>query len=90
MAKKMDFTNRMDSVFEAWEYHLFEKLEAADEIAARITTEAGLFGIPAEFRKQYMAEKLADMIDQIAENRERKFQGVKPSYLKQKNKEAAV
>lgn len=90
MAKQVDFTNRMDNVFETWEYHLFEKLREADEIAARITVEAGIFGIPADFRKKYMAEKILDMIDQIAENREMKFKGIKPSYVKQNQKEKAV
>lgn len=83
-----DYTNRMDSVFETWEYHLFEKLQAADEIAARIQVEAGLFGIPADFRQKYMGEKILDMIDQIAENREKKFRG--PKLVKPKQTEEAV
>ena len=77
MGKQTDFTNRMDAIFEPWEYHLFEKLKEADEISARITTEATLFSIPAEFRQEYMSKKLLDMIDQIAENREKKFRGPK-------------
>lgn len=77
MGKQTDFTNRMDAIFEAWEWHLFEKLKAADDITARITTEATLFSIPAAFRQEYMSKKLLDMIDQIAENRERNFKGPK-------------
>lgn len=77
MPKIVDFNARMDEIFEPWEWHLFEKLKAADEISARITTEATMARVPHELRQDYMAKKMLDMIDQIAENREKKFKGVK-------------
>lgn len=63
---------KMDEVFESFEYSLFEKLDAADHIMSRIYTEAGLLGVDAEFRKHYVRERVVDMIDQIAEKREAK------------------
>lgn len=72
-----DFTNRMNAIFEPWELILFRRLEAADDIAAKIQQEAGIFSIPASFRQKYMQEKIIDMIDQIAEQRESKQAGPK-------------
>ncbi|WP_263560005.1 hypothetical protein [Paenibacillus polymyxa] len=70
-----DYTNRMDAIFESWEYHLFEKLGGVDRIVARIQSEAALFGIPYDARTEYINKKLVDMIDQIAEKREAHSQG---------------
>lgn len=65
-----DYTNRMDAIFETWEYHLYEKLAGADRIVALIQSEGSMFGIPPEARSDYIKRKLVDMIDQIAEKRE--------------------
>ncbi|MGO4951996.1 hypothetical protein [Paenibacillus sp. DRB1-1] len=70
-----DYTNRMDAIFESWEYHLFEKLGGVDRIVARIQSEAALFDIPYAARTEYINRKLVDMIDQIAEKREASSQG---------------
>ncbi|RQW09940.1 hypothetical protein [Paenibacillus rhizophilus] len=62
----------MDEVFESFELRLFDKLDGADHIIARIYTEGGLLGVDAEFRQQYIRERVTDIIDQIAEKREAK------------------
>jgi hypothetical protein len=67
----------MDAIFEPWELILFNRLAAADDIAAKIYREAGMFSIPSNFRKEYMQAKIIDMIDQIAEQREDKQAGPK-------------
>lgn len=72
MPKVVDFNARMDEIFEPWEWHLFQKLKEADEISARITKEATMERVPHGIRQEYMAKKMLDMIDQIAENREKK------------------
>ncbi|MNI30647.1 hypothetical protein D3C73_845000 [compost metagenome] len=61
----------MTEIFESFEYHLFEKLKEADWMLYRISCEASAMGIPAEYRAQFMDVKVRDMIEQIAEQRER-------------------
>ncbi|MDF1585813.1 hypothetical protein, partial [Marinimicrococcus flavescens] len=61
---------KMDEVFGSFEYHLFEKLTAADQFMARITSEARMLGVDQGYISQYMGERVLDMIDQIAEKRE--------------------
>lgn len=63
--------NEMQNIFDSWDYHLFEKLEAADRIVQRIFTDMNLAGVPKQMQIEFMREKTQDMIDQIAENRER-------------------
>ncbi|OAB27837.1 hypothetical protein PMSD_22990 [Paenibacillus macquariensis subsp. defensor] len=60
----------MEEIFESFNYHIFEKLVSVDSMMATITKEAGLCGVPEKYRIRYVQEKIIDMIDQIAENRE--------------------
>lgn len=73
----MSYTKRMDKIYEPWEYILREKLEAADRIVSRVDSEAAMFSIPAEARRQYITDKVLEMIDQIAEERESRYQARK-------------
>lgn len=61
---------QVEEIFESLEYPLFEKLEAADRIVARITAEAGACGVTLAVAREYIHARLVDMIDQIAEQRE--------------------
>lgn len=70
-----DHTLVMDEVFGMFEYHIFEKLENVDNMLAIITVDSKIERIPDDFRKNYIREKMADMIDQIAEKREAKDRG---------------
>jgi len=90
MAKKVDFNARMDEIFEPWEWHLFQKLKEADEISYRISKEATMVNVPEELRQEYMAKKILDMIDQIAEQREAKSRVRKKKVTTEKQTEAAV
>lgn len=62
----------MDSIFESLEYLIFEHLKSADSMIAKISEEAAIFSVPAAYREEYIRNKLVDMIDQIAEQRESK------------------
>lgn len=62
----------MNEIFESFNYLIYEKLVSVDSMMARMSYEAGLVGIPQDYRAQYVKEKLIDMIEQIAENREGK------------------
>lgn len=64
------YQRQMDEVFESWNYLLYEKLDAADHIATRIYQDMGLAGVPVALRSEYIAQKLKDMIEQIADRRE--------------------
>lgn len=70
--KPRDYSKLMDDIFGPWEYHIFENLQKADSMIAKAGIEAGCFGVPVQERQAYIREKLVDMIDQIAEQRERK------------------
>jgi len=61
----------MTEIFESFEYRLFEKLEQADSVIVQMSEEASAVGIPSEYRVNFLREKLIDMFEQFAENRER-------------------
>lgn len=65
----------MDEVFGMFEYHIFEKLRSVDNMLAIITKDSKTERIPDDLRLSYIREKVADMIDQIAEEREAKDRG---------------
>lgn len=60
----------MTEIFESLEYRLFECFQRADSIMAKMSTEASACQIPAEYREKFMREKIIDMFEQIAEQRE--------------------
>jgi len=60
----------MDEIFGAWEWHIFQHLQSADRMIAKASEEATMFGVPAPYRRDYIRNKIVDMIDQIAERRE--------------------
>ncbi|NWL87584.1 hypothetical protein DMN77_08195 [Paenibacillus sp. 79R4] len=60
----------MTEIFESLEYRLFECFQRADGIMAKMSTEASACQIPGEFRERFMRDRLIDMFEQIAEQRE--------------------
>ena len=59
----------MDEIFGSLEWHIYDHLQSADSMLAKVSSEATCFGIPAAFQQEYIQKKLIDMIEQIAEQR---------------------
>lgn len=57
----------MDEIFEMWEYHMFQKVDALDHMIRHIMTEMNVNGIPTEVAINYLQAKFADMVEQCAE-----------------------
>lgn len=64
--------NEMTEIFESFEWPIFELLQQVDSKLAQISKEASACQIPNAYRERFVREKLTDMIDQIAEQREGK------------------
>ncbi|MGF6352470.1 hypothetical protein ABIE27_000366 [Paenibacillus sp. 4624] len=75
----------MHDIYAPWEYLLREKLEDADRIASRVDSEAAMFGIPASVRRQYIADKVLKLIDEIAEERESHYRRKKDDDMRKKH-----
>ncbi|MCM3783695.1 hypothetical protein M3231_11990 [Neobacillus mesonae] len=67
----------MDEIFELFEFPIYELLEKVDHKLSVVTKEAGVAKIPSDFRENYVRNKIVDMIDQIAQNRETTGKGGK-------------
>ncbi|GAB6926029.1 hypothetical protein JCM10914A_56130 [Paenibacillus sp. JCM 10914] len=76
--RKKNYEYVMDDIFGSLEFPIFECLMKADSMLSKLSEEASCFGVPAEYRKNYMRVKITDMIDQIAERRETEKK-IKPS-----------
>lgn len=61
-----------EQTFNSFAYLLREKLEGADHILTRIDHEASAVGVSTDFRREYMRDRLIQMIAEIAEEREAK------------------
>lgn len=60
----------MEEIFGSLEWPIYELLQKVDSKLARIAGEASACQIPNAYREKFVREKLIDMIDQIAEQRE--------------------
>ncbi|GIO42511.1 hypothetical protein [Paenibacillus apis] len=67
--KQRYYNKEMTEIFESFEWPLYELFDRADGIMAKISTEASACQIPAEFRANFMRERVIDMFEQIAEQR---------------------
>ncbi|MNB81412.1 hypothetical protein D3C75_281940 [compost metagenome] len=65
------YKREMTEIFESLELSLFEKVKEVDWTLYRISCEASAMGIPSEYRAEFMQGKFMDMVEQIAEQRER-------------------
>lgn len=70
MARKINHERVMDSIFESWDWHIYQHLQSADNMIFKVNQEGGMFGVPDAYRQKYIREKIIDMLDQIAEQRE--------------------
>lgn len=61
----------MQEIFESWNYRMFEKVQALDHIIRQITREMNMFGIPVEEQNKYLQAQLVDMLEQIAEQKQK-------------------
>lgn len=59
-------------IFDSFDYLLREKLEQADHILARIDYEGACFNVAPHIRRQYVLDRLIQMIGEIADKREGK------------------
>ncbi|MNO32231.1 hypothetical protein D3C76_222160 [compost metagenome] len=59
-------------IFDSFDYMLREKLEQADHILARIDYEAACFNVAPHIRREYVFNRLIQMIGEIADKREGK------------------
>lgn len=66
------YEKEMTEIFESFEWLLYESFLKSDSIMTKISTEASACQIPGTFREKYMREKVLDMFEQIAEQREGK------------------
>jgi hypothetical protein len=57
----------MRTIWDTWDYPLFEKFQAADAIVRRMTHEMGVFSVPADMYIPFLKERLGDILDQIAD-----------------------
>ncbi|MNW43549.1 hypothetical protein D3C74_207500 [compost metagenome] len=65
------YEREMTEIFESHELTLYDKLNQVDWVLYRISCEASAMGIPSEYRASYVLPKVKDMVEQIAEERER-------------------
>lgn len=70
MSKARAGKPRMMEIFESWELRLYRKLEEVDLIVNRMMTEMDLESVPKDLYRPFLQERFADMVDQIAEQRE--------------------
>jgi len=59
-------------IFDSFDYMLREKLEQADHILARIDYEGACFNVAPHIRREYVLDRLIQMIEEIADKREGK------------------
>jgi hypothetical protein len=73
MARKpQNHESVMDDIFASLEWHIFQHLKSADSMLSKVSEEAACFSVPASFRQEFIKNKVVDMIEQIAEQREGK------------------
>lgn len=65
----------MNAVFESYDYLIYQKAEALDHIVSCMIRDAITASVGWEYAVLFTREKLTDMIDQIAEQREKNDKG---------------
>ncbi|ASA20913.1 hypothetical protein [Paenibacillus donghaensis] len=70
-----DLVNKreMIPIFESYELQIYRKLEEVDHLLALISSEAVTCGVKADHCREYIRANVTDMIDQIAEKREKEW-----------------
>lgn len=59
----------MVEIFESLEYSLFERLEQADSVVAKMIHEMTQSGVTREMSVPFLQERFNDMLEQIVEKR---------------------
>jgi hypothetical protein len=74
-AYRQNLTNirEMSPIFESHELQLFRKLEEVDYLIACISSEATTCCVSSDYCREYIRIHVTDMIDQIAEKREKEW-----------------
>lgn len=67
----------MGAVFESYDYHVYKKVESLDHIISCMIRDAMTAGVSLRYAVLFTRDKLTDMIDQIAEQREANQKGRK-------------
>lgn len=62
----------IEEIFDSYEFMLRELLEKVDYKLALIDREAACFGVSQDMRREYVRERLIQMIGEIADKREGK------------------
>lgn len=57
----------MEWVFEMWDYHMFEKVDALDHMVRHIIREMNTHGVPTYMAREYLQAQFVDMVEQCAE-----------------------
>ncbi|WP_339248135.1 hypothetical protein NST58_12890 [Paenibacillus sp. FSL R10-2796] len=60
-------------IFESYELQIYRKLEEVDHLLALVSSEAVTCGVKADHCREYIRTNVTDMIDQIAEKREKEW-----------------
>jgi hypothetical protein len=60
----------MHDIWDSWDWHFFDKLRSLDHMVRHITREMGMNGIPPDMWQPFLLEKMADAIEQCAEQAE--------------------
>lgn len=60
-------------IFESYELQIYRKLEEVDHLLALVSSEAVTCGVKADDCREYIRINVTDMIDQIAEKREKEW-----------------
>lgn len=62
----------LDEIWESWEYLIREDVERLDHRCFRALQDAEISNIPKEKRIKYFQEKLYSLIEEIADERDKK------------------
>lgn len=62
--------NEMRSIWDMWDWHFYDKLRSLDHLTRHIISEMRMNGIPPDMWQPFLLDKLADAIEQCAEQAE--------------------
>jgi hypothetical protein len=58
------------SVWDSWDFHFYDKLRQLDHMARHIIKEMRMNGVPPDMWQPFLMDKMADAVEQCAEQAE--------------------
>lgn len=59
--------SELNTIWETWDYHVYQKLDALDHIVRCVFRDMSSAGIPVEMQNEFMRSKFRDQLEQITE-----------------------